>query len=68
MIISRPPVKVAVGEAVEAHDGADQGEFQDTEDPGGDCQGGPVHVPQVPDDHRDRAAQALTSGSTSLSC
>ena len=46
-----PPVHPALGETEEAEDGDHNGELHQGEEPGGDGQGGPVHAPQVPDDH-----------------
>ena len=44
------PVKVTVGDAEETQHSTDNEELRDTEDPAGEGQGGPVHVPEVPDD------------------
>ena len=55
-----PAVVVTVWEAVETHDSTDDGELEDAEDPGGDGEGGPVHVPEVPEDDGHGAAQALS--------
>ena len=55
-----PPVHgVAVGEAEETHGGTNYGQLRHGEDPGGDGQGGPVHVPEVPDDDSDDATDSV---------
>ena len=44
------PVKVTVWDAEETQDGTNNEELKDAEDSAREGQGGPVHVPEVPDD------------------
>ena len=50
---------VAVGEAEETHGGTNYDQLRHGEDPGGDGQGGPVHVPEVSDDDSDDATDSV---------